>query len=105
MRGVACIITVPFAVGRGRSNPNPKPNPRSGPWKIQGLSGGSEGLFVGRYSGYWNTGKGSTWDGGIHEAAFAHWEGTIKPGTRTAEASTLRCPVSIPATMLRSMNE
>ena len=31
------------------------------------------GLLVGRYSGYWNTGKGSTWEGGIHEAAFAYW--------------------------------
>jgi hypothetical protein len=35
---------------------------------IQGLSGGSEGLLTGRYSQYWNTGKGSTWEGGMHEA-------------------------------------
>jgi len=60
----------------------------NGPWMVQGLSGGSAGLFVGRYSGYWNTGKGSTWDGGIHEAAFAHWEGMIAPGSRTAEVTS-----------------
>jgi hypothetical protein len=40
---------------------------------IQGLSGGSKGVLTGRYSGYWNTGKGSTWEGGIHEAGFAYW--------------------------------
>ena len=40
---------------------------------IQDQSGGSPGLLVGRYSGYWNTGKGSTWEGGIREAAFANW--------------------------------
>ena len=27
---------------------------------MQGLSGGSTGIYNGRYSGYWNTGKGST---------------------------------------------
>ena len=32
--------------------------------------------------------QGSTWDGGIHEAAFAHWEGTITPGA--ARASRLQ---------------
>ena len=36
----------------------------NGPWMAQGLSAGSEGLFTGRYSGFWNTGKGSTWEGG-----------------------------------------
>ena len=35
----------------------------NGPWMIQGLSGGSEGLLTGRYAQYWNTGKGSTWEG------------------------------------------
>ena len=29
----------------------------NGPWMEQGLSGGSEGLFTGEFSGYWNTGK------------------------------------------------
>jgi len=45
----------------------------NGPWMIENQSGGSPGLLVGRYSGYWNTGKGSTWEGGIREAAFANW--------------------------------
>jgi hypothetical protein len=36
----------------------------NGPWMIKGLSAGSTGLLTGRYSGYWNTGKGSTWEGG-----------------------------------------
>jgi len=57
----------------------------NGPWLIQGLSGGSTGLLTGRYSGYWNTGKGSTWEGGIREAAFAYWKGQITPFSRTAE--------------------
>jgi len=57
----------------------------NGPWMVQGLSGGSPGLLVGRYAGYWNTGKGSTWEGGIHEAAFAYWKAQITPGTRSAE--------------------
>ena len=57
----------------------------NGPWMIQGLSGGSEGLLTGRYSRYWNTGKGSTWEGGMHEAGFANWPGTIPPYSRSAE--------------------
>lgn len=57
----------------------------NGPWMSQGLSGGSHGLLSGRYSGYWNTGKGSTWEGGIREAAFARWKGQIDPFTRSAE--------------------
>ena len=61
-------------------------------------------------AGYWNTGKGSTWEGGIHEAGFAYWpvrptlhsnreyspdavktsvcrgsQGQISPASRTAE--------------------
>jgi arylsulfatase A-like enzyme len=52
---------------------------------IQGLSGGSEGLLTGRYSRYWNTGKGSTWEGGMHEAGFANWPGTIPAYSRSAE--------------------
>lgn len=57
----------------------------NGPWLMQGLSGGSHGLLSGRYSGYWNTGKGSTWEGGIREAAFAYWKGQVEPFTRSAE--------------------
>ena len=57
----------------------------NGPWMVQGNSGGSPGLLSGRYSGYWNVGKGSTWEGGIREAAFAYWPGMIQPFTRSAE--------------------
>jgi len=57
----------------------------NGPWMVQGTSGGSEGLFSGRWAGYWNVGKGSTWEGGIREAGFAHWPGVIKPFTRSSE--------------------
>eukprot|EP00927_Polykrikos_kofoidii_P052547 TRINITY_DN46425_c0_g1_i1.p1 TRINITY_DN46425_c0_g1~~TRINITY_DN46425_c0_g1_i1.p1 ORF type:complete len:563 (-),score=51.70 TRINITY_DN46425_c0_g1_i1:80-1768(-) len=57
----------------------------NGPWLQQGLSSGSTGLFTGRYSGYWNTGKGSTWEGGIREPAFAYWKGQISSFTRSAE--------------------
>jgi arylsulfatase A-like enzyme len=34
----------------------------NGPDMFKGQSGGSEGLFSGRFAGYWNTGKGSTWE-------------------------------------------
>jgi len=57
----------------------------NGPWLAQRTSGGSAGLLSGTFSGYWNVGKGSTWEGGIREAAFAHWHGVIPPGTRSAE--------------------
>ena len=57
----------------------------NGPWLVQGTSGGSEGLLSARYAGYWNVGKGSTWEGGIREAGFAHWPGVIEPFTRSAE--------------------
>lgn len=57
----------------------------NGPWMEKAVSSGSEGLFIGRTSGYWNTGKGSSWEGGIREAGFAYWPGQITPFTRTAE--------------------
>lgn len=57
----------------------------NGPWMTKGLSAGSTGIYTGRYAGYWNTGKGSTWEGGIHEAAFAYWKGQIAPRTRSNE--------------------
>eukprot|EP00035_Acanthoeca_spectabilis_P036910 m.42568 g.42568 ORF g.42568 m.42568 type:complete len:222 (-) comp8337_c0_seq1:508-1173(-) len=57
----------------------------NGPWLMHGTSGGSAGIHVGRYAGSWNTGKGSTWDGGIHDAAFAYWKGQITPGSRSSE--------------------
>jgi arylsulfatase A len=57
----------------------------NGPWMIRGSSAGSPGVFYGRDSGYWNVGKGSTWEGGIHEAAFAYWPGQILAQTRSTE--------------------
>jgi len=57
----------------------------NGPWMIQGASAGSTGLFSGRFAGYWNVGKGSTWEGGIREAGFASWPGVIAPFTRSTE--------------------
>jgi arylsulfatase A len=45
----------------------------NGPWLSQGVFSGSTGPFIGRSSGYWNTGKGSTWEGGVREPAFAYW--------------------------------
>ena len=57
----------------------------NGPWLVQGKSGGSTGLLSGRFSGYWNVGKGSTWEGGIREAGFAHWPGVITPFSRSAQ--------------------
>jgi len=57
----------------------------NGPWMIQGKSGGSPGVHYGRSSGYWNVGKGSTWEGGVREPAFAYWPGVISPQTRSSE--------------------
>lgn len=52
---------------------------------VQGKSGGSTGLLYGRSSGYWNVGKGSTWEGGVREPAFAYWPGMITPQSRSTE--------------------
>eukprot|EP01060_Flectonema_neradi_P024603 TRINITY_DN33525_c0_g1_i1.p1 TRINITY_DN33525_c0_g1~~TRINITY_DN33525_c0_g1_i1.p1 ORF type:complete len:558 (+),score=114.15 TRINITY_DN33525_c0_g1_i1:38-1675(+) len=57
----------------------------NGPWMSRGKSGGSTGIFYGRASGYWNVGKGSTWEGGIREPAFAYWPGQITAGSRSSE--------------------
>ena len=57
----------------------------NGPWLLRGLSGGSAGLFTGRYSGYWSTGKASNWEGGIRMPAFAYWKGKISPYSRSSE--------------------
>lgn len=57
----------------------------NGPWLVRSLAGGSEGLFTGRSSGYWDTGKGSKWEGGLREPAFAYWPGSIQPFSRSAE--------------------
>ncbi|GAB5370306.1 hypothetical protein AAMO2058_001481200 [Amorphochlora amoebiformis] len=57
----------------------------NGPWMARGKSAGSPGVLYGRSSGYWNVGKGSTWEGGIREPAFAYWPGIIRPHTRSSE--------------------
>jgi len=57
----------------------------NGPNLKFGTSAGSAGLLTGRYAGYWNTGKGSTWEGGIREPAFAYWKGKITPFSRSSE--------------------
>ena len=57
----------------------------NGPWLSRGLSAGSEGLFTGRYSGYYDTGKATTWEGGIRMPAFAYWSGQIEPHSRSSE--------------------
>jgi arylsulfatase A len=57
----------------------------NGPWLIRNLSGGSEGLFTGRSAGYWDTGKATTWEGGIRMPGFAYWKGKIPPFSRSAE--------------------
>lgn len=57
----------------------------NGPWLSRGLSAGSSGLFTGRYAGYYDTGKATTWEGGIRMPAFAYWNGQIVPHTRSAE--------------------
>ena len=43
------------------------------------------GLFTGRAAGYPDTGKGSTWEGGIRMPAFAVWPDKITPATSTPE--------------------
>lgn len=57
----------------------------NGPWLAQNQGGGSLGQYVGWAAPYMNTGKGSTWEGGIREPAFAYWPGTIPGRTSTSE--------------------
>jgi arylsulfatase A-like enzyme len=57
----------------------------NGPWLSRGLSAGSAGLFTGRFAGYYETGKATTWEGGIRMPAFAYWKGIIPPYSRSAE--------------------
>jgi arylsulfatase A len=60
----------------------------NGPWMSQHASGGSTGIHSGRWAGYWNTGKGSTWEGGNHEAAFAYFPGQIEASSRSHEVTS-----------------
>eukprot|EP01120_Amphizonella_sp_Union-15-10_P016758 TRINITY_DN9023_c0_g1_i1.p1 TRINITY_DN9023_c0_g1~~TRINITY_DN9023_c0_g1_i1.p1 ORF type:complete len:541 (+),score=80.30 TRINITY_DN9023_c0_g1_i1:52-1623(+) len=57
----------------------------NGPWLMQRLGSGSVGIFSATTSGYWNVGKGSTWEGGIRGPAFVYWPGQVTSGTRTSE--------------------
>jgi arylsulfatase A len=57
----------------------------NGPWIGGGLDGGSAGIFQGRFANYYSTGKGSTWEGGLREPAFAYWKGQIAPHSRSSE--------------------
>ena len=57
----------------------------NGPAMAKRFSGGSPGIMNGQYSGYFNVGKGSTWEGGIRMPAFAYWPEKIKPNTKSSE--------------------
>ena len=57
----------------------------NGPWLSRGLGAGSEGVFTGRYAGYYDTGKHTTWEGGIRMPAFAYWKGQILANSRSSE--------------------
>jgi arylsulfatase A len=57
----------------------------NGPNLQFGTSAGSAGLLTGRFAEYSNTAKGSTWEGGIREPAFAYWKGRIEPYSRSSE--------------------
>lgn len=46
----------------------------NGPWILQGLKGGSSGLF--------KDGKGSTWEGGVRVPAIFNWPGRLPKGVR-----------------------
>lgn len=60
----------------------------NGPWLSRGLTAGSAGIFTGRYAGYYDTGKHTTWEGGIRMPAFAHWAGQIRPHSRSVEIAS-----------------
>jgi arylsulfatase A len=57
----------------------------NGPWNARRTDGGNYGIFSGIYAGYPWTGKGSTWEGGIREPAFAYWKGQIESFSRSSE--------------------
>ena len=57
----------------------------NGPWVSRKVNGGSTGIFSGNYANYRDTGKGSTWEGGIRMPAFAYWKGQIPAYSRSSE--------------------
>mmetsp|Transcript_137890 Transcript_137890/g.428501 ORF Transcript_137890/g.428501 Transcript_137890/m.428501 type:complete len:582 (+) Transcript_137890:65-1810(+) len=57
----------------------------NGPWMQQGNNAGSTGILKGQAAGYWNVGKGSTWEGGIRSASFAYWKGQIQAGSTSSQ--------------------
>ncbi|KAH8044359.1 sulfuric ester hydrolase [Aureococcus anophagefferens] len=48
-------------------------------------SAGSVGHLYARSAGYWNVGKGSTWEG-IREPAFVSWKGVVEENSQSAAA-------------------
>ena len=58
----------------------------NGPWMVQAESAGSVGHLYARSAGYWNVGKGSTWEGGIREPAFVSWKGVVEENSQSAAA-------------------
>jgi len=54
----------------------------NGPWLAAEYASGSVGIFSGVDAGYWNTGKASSWEGGIRMPSFVSWRGKICPGQR-----------------------
>ena len=61
----------------------------NGPWMAKETDCGSPGPFRGLWAllngGYWDTGKGSTWEGGYRMPAFARWPGIIPPGSTSQQ--------------------
>jgi len=61
----------------------------NGPWLVKNESSGALGHFTGTSAGYPNTGKGSTWEGGIREPAVVYWPGMVEPGRSFEVVSSL----------------
>ena len=61
----------------------------NGPWMAKENDCGSPGPFRGLWAllngGYWDTDKGSTWEGGYRMPAFARWPGIIPPGSTSQQ--------------------
>jgi arylsulfatase A len=53
----------------------------NGPWLMQGLAGGSSGVFY--------EGKATTWEGGLRVPGFVRWKGVIEPRISMELSSTL----------------